>query len=343
VSLLGACGPGDQDEPQSTPNKTTSAISITAGEVPFVTLRNRIDTGLPKVSFGDERGALQAGHCGMSRKQLPTIRSITEKVPFYIPDEFVTLDAVRERPIEDFWRDMRETSKGRRPVLYVHGYYINFKRACKRALLFQDSLDLAGQFLLFSWPSDGAILNYTHDESDLYWSVAHLKETIVDMTRRFGAGNFDIVAHSLGARGAFLALALLAQGERSSEAPVNQVVLLAPDIDVDIFGQYLPEIRTLARHMTLYVSNNDHPLALSEQVHGRSRVGQAGSHLSGLTGVEIIDISDVDVRYPSGHVYHLYNNIAVDDLYELLKEGKSASQRSNLKQTDENYWHLQQK
>ena len=77
------------------------------------------------------------------------------------------------------------------------------------------------------------------------------------------------------------------------------------------------------------------------KVPGCSRLGEAGPHLQGLTGVEIIDVSDIPVRYPSGHVYHLYHKLVVSDLTQLLNNGKSASQRSNLEQTGKNYWRLQ--
>jgi hypothetical protein len=60
-----------------------------------------------------------------------------------------------------------------------------------------------------------------------------------------------------------------------------------------------------------------------------------------MTSIDIIDMSDIPVRYPSGHVYHLYHNSAVADLSALLKDGKHASQRSNLKQIGENIWSLQ--
>ena len=60
-----------------------------------------------------------------------------------------------------------------------------------------------------------------------------------------------------------------------------------------------------------------------------------------MHGVEIIDVSDVPVQSPSGHLYHLYNNNAVADLYRLLNENKSATDRSNLKHRGKNYWRLQ--
>jgi esterase/lipase superfamily enzyme len=133
----------------------------------------------------------------------------------------------------------------------------------------------------------------------------------------------------------------MANTEYVNKPLVNQVVLIAPDIDSGIFAQYLPRILPLARNITIYVSDNDQPLALSRQVHGYPRLGESGEHLRNLTGVEIIDISDVPVRYLSGHVYHLYHNTVINDLSQLLNEGKPASQRSNLKQTGENYWRLQ--
>ena len=133
----------------------------------------------------------------------------------------------------------------------------------------------------------------------------------------------------------------MAQKEYPTMPLFNQVVLLAPDIDAGIFKQYLAEIRPLARNITVYVSGNDRPLALSRKVHGYPRLGASGPHLDGLAGVGIIDLSDIPVRYPSGHVYHLYHDAVVNDLDQILNDGKPASQRSNLKQTGENYWQLQ--
>jgi hypothetical protein len=80
---------------------------------------------------------------------------------------------------------------------------------------------------------------------------------------------------------------------------------------------------------------------LSRQVHGYSRLGESGDHLDGMMGINIIDISDMPVRYPSGHVYHLYNKAVINDLAQLLNENKSPSQRSNLKKMRKNYWRLQ--
>lgn len=133
----------------------------------------------------------------------------------------------------------------------------------------------------------------------------------------------------------------MSQTELDSRPLFNQVVLIAPDIDAGVFKQYLPFIKPLVKNITVYVSDNDSPLLLSQQVHGYPRLGQPGTHLDGLTGVELIDISDIPVRSPTGHIYHIYQDVVIEDLAQLLNEYKLASKRNGLKQTGEDYWRLQ--
>ena len=309
--------------------------------VPFMTLRNRTGSDNAADYFGGERGGLAAGYCELERTPLNSLKPIAERAPFYIPDEIVMLDAVTELSIEDFWERVDHRANGQAPVLYVHGFNISFERGCRRALILKESLGLEGRFVLFSWPSAGGIMEYTQDEADLYWSVAPMRGVLADMIERFGRGQVNIVAHSLGTRGIMLALVLMAQAQQPDLPLFNQVVLIAPDIDVGIFEQYLPMIRPLARTITVYVSGKDSPLALSRQVHGHPRLGEAGKHLEGLKGVEIIDLSDIPVRAPSGHVYHLYQSIVTEDLDQLINQNKPAAQRRNLRLEGGNQWRLQ--
>ena len=345
ISLLAAFSLDCYSETQ--PDTKRSSGAITRGgdavhrTVPFITIRNK--TGSKKASkyFGDERSTEHAGYCDVSSTPIKTLRPIAERVPYFLPENREKLVAIRESTVEGLWQDIKQTSQGQEPILYTHGFYISFEKACKRSSYFQESLGLEGRLLLYSWPSDGSLLNYTRDESDLYWSVNPLVESLSNMVNRFGAGKVNLAAHSLGTRGIFLALVRMAQAKSDDKPLFNQVVLLAPDIDAGIFKQYLQEIKSVARTITVYVSANDRPLALSRQVHGYSRLGEAGKHLQGLEGIEIIDLSDIPVRYPSGHVYHLYHDSVINDLNQLLNEAKTASQRSNLKQIGENYWKLQ--
>lgn len=344
LSLLSICAPNAFGETQTGATESGGSKGQSEAQslrqIPFITLRNKTGDSRAASYFGDERSIERAGYCNVYRTQLTSLQSIAGNAPFYIPDSIAMLDSIIERSKEQVWRGLEDTSNGRSPILYTHGYFISFDRGCKRASQFQDSLGLEGRFILFSWPSDGAILNYTRDESDLYWSVAPLTDILTDVVGRFGPGKLDIAAHSLGTRGVFLALLQMA-GRNHPELPlVDQLVLLAPDIDVDIFEQHLSRIRPLTNRITVYVSANDKPLAISRRVHGYPRLGESGSHLDNLRGVEIIDLSEIPVRYPSGHVYHLYHRLVIDDLNQLLNDDQPASKRANLDRVGENQWML---
>jgi esterase/lipase superfamily enzyme len=327
-----------------TPHTSGTAMardaSVTRG-VPFVTLRNRTGESDPAEYYGDGRGALKAGWCDVDQTNLSVLTPLADAASFYIPDEILRLKAIREVPGEQLLETFAAAKNSRNPLLYTHGAYVSFNRGCKRATLLQENLDLAGRLLFFSWPSDGSLLNYTRDEADMYWSVLKLEDIMQELIRRFGAGRVDLAAHSLGTRGVFLALVGLASTRTSFEPLFNEVVLLAPDIDFDTFVQYLPRIRPLARNFTIYISDNDRPLALSSQLHGYPRLGQTGNDLSRLAGVEVIDLSNIPVRSVSGHVYHLYNPVVAEDMAQLLNEDKRAGKRSNLAQTGTNLWRMQ--
>jgi esterase/lipase superfamily enzyme len=335
VIMIGSQGSHADDTPG------TGIIGSPARIVPFVTDRIKTNRNEPARFYGSQRGERSTGQCVVSQRSLKALGTLAQNAPFYIPAERLTLHAINQQPVASFWGGLKQSSNGDAPLLYVHGSYTSFAKSCKQASLFQASLGLEGRLVLFSWPSDGALLNYTRDEADLYWSVEPLENTIGEMVERLGAGNFDIAAHSLGSRGVFLALVNLANKNPGSGPIVDKVVFFAPDIDAGLFRQQLGRIRPLARNITIYVSSNDRALPLARNVHGHPRLGESGEHLAGLGAIEIIDISDVSVRFPFGHAYHLYHNGVVGDVNELLIDGLQAADRTNLRRVGANRWRLQ--
>lgn len=307
-------------------------------DLPFLTLRNSTGAAEPGDAYGDERSTLKAGWCTVRPLDLSLLLPMTEAAPNYIREELLRVDAVRETAGETVLDALEASAAGRPPVLYTHGYFISFEKGCRRAFLLRENAGLEGRFLWFSWPSDGMLTNYTRDEADLYWSVPDLADAILGMERRFGAGRFNVAGHSLGARGVVLALHEVAT--RNPQARVGEVVLLAPDMDFQIFQRMLPRIRPIVSNITIYVTSRDRPLALSAQVHGYPRLGEAGNDVASLPGVEVIDLSDLPVGGPTGHLYHVYSPEVGDDLSQLLNEGKRAAERRHLERTGSNLWRL---
>ena len=310
--------------------------------VSYLTLRNITGDPDPGDRFGEERDSLRAGQCIFSLASLRLLKPLSDNGLVYIPEHLNQLESVTEVDMSTFWSDFRSKAEGARPLLYLHGYNTSFSKACDQAALFQANLNLDSRLILFSWPSDGALLNYARDEADLYWSVAPLERILLRMVEEFGAGGFDVVAHSLGARGLFLALVQLAHRHHDAIPLLNQLVLTAPDIDAGIFQQYLADIRPLAANISLYLSASDKPLALSQEVHGYPRLGQSGPHLMDIEGIEVIDVTDVGVRSFSGHLYHLYHDNVMQDLDLLLNRGIYAGQRETLATSEPGRWRLRQ-
>jgi esterase/lipase superfamily enzyme len=309
-------------------------------EVPFLTLRNRTGSPDPSEVFGEERGGLSAGLCEVRELDLGGLSPLADSVPAFIQEEFFRVDRVTIMNPPDVMDTITATAGASGPVIYLHGYYISFEKGCRRASLLRENARLEGRFLWFSWPSDGSLASYTHDEADLYWSVPDIADAIIEMERRFGSGVVDVAGHSLGARGVVLALYEVAN--RNPDIRLDEIVLLAPDMDFGIFQRILPRIAPIAENITVYVTSGDRPLALSAQVHGYPRLGEAGNDVSTLSGVEVIDLSELPNDSPTGHLYHIYSADVGRDLDRLLNQGRHADERPNLVRTGSNIWVMRQ-
>jgi esterase/lipase superfamily enzyme len=307
--------------------------------VPFFTTRNRTGETDPAKLYGEDRGTLETGYCDIAERRFDILTSVAEATPFHVPDEILRVERIRPAPAEEIYAAMTAADGEAAPLLYTHGFYIDFDKGCRRATVLQESAGLQGRFLWFSWPSDGSLLNYTHDEADLLWSVLDLAEIVASLADRFGPGRVNLAGHSLGGRGMVLAIHDVAA--QRPDILLGDVVLLAPDIDFDVFARLLPRIRPIVRSITVYVTEADRPLALSERVHGYPRLGQTGNDWSRLEGVDVIDLSDLQVRSPTGHLYHVYNAEVGADLDQLLNEGLPPAARRNMLQAGPNLWRLQ--
>jgi esterase/lipase superfamily enzyme len=294
--------------------------------------------------FGDRRGELRYGVCTVRFRPIPALQDLTDHLPFYVPNQSKEVSQVQALDQPAFWqRVLAPTAEAGRLTAFVHGYNIGFRKSCRRAAIFQSQLNLAEQLILFSWPSRGRALNYTGDETDLAWSVRQIQGFLQQLVDHAGQRKLNLIGHSLGARGLVEALEHLACSEDWQAPPINELILVAPDIDSETFAQQLARLRQVTRRITLYVSDSDKPLRLSQEVHGYPRLGQAGSHLTLLPGVETIDVSDVAAYDLTGHQYHLYLPQVANDMGRLLGSAEGANHRPQLTQRSfqgRTYWAI---
>lgn len=310
----------------------------------YATLRNHGQVDKPVAYYGDSRGKLTTGSCEMEFRPVNGLKQLADSSPIYIPDRIRSLRKITEFSLDELWKrlDGAVARDNGNLVLYTHGYNISFQKACRRAATFQRELDLHGRLLLFSWPANGNLLTYTRDVADISWSVDYLEKFLASLHQRYGAARISLVGHSLGARGLVDALTRLGYGN-SGRPLFNELVLIAPDIDSQVFLQQLAELRPLVSRITLYASANDKALKFSNEVHGAARLGEAGERLTLAPGVETIDVSALESRSVSGHIYHQHDSGVIADIKQLIDGGKGAARRSGLAQRSrqgKRYWVL---
>ena len=267
--------------------------------VPFVTVRSIEQDEKALRYYAQGRGDVSAGDC--------TVDLDAKKRAQILGLEARTLDEVLDRVAE---------SSGNVAV-YVHGYSVTFEQACRDAALLQERVGLEGRLLFFSWPANGKASNYLRDVGDLEWSVVPLTNLLLTLIDRFGSQNIDVLGHSLGARAVLDAVA--AQSEARGGADVlGRLILIAPDVDSDIFRRDFANFGSLASAVTVYVSGEDRALKASRRVSGEPRLGEGDLDLSALAGIDVVDVVQPRWTWKTGHAYHLENEAVADDLRATL-------------------------
>jgi esterase/lipase superfamily enzyme len=283
-------------------------------------------------AYGAGRGTPRAGRCEVQFAPIPVVAEVASSMPFYLPSESKRLRIEEQSDAAAFWAEL-VTAAGRTStgsaVLFIHGYSNEFERACRMAAEVQRVLDGEAVVLLFSWPSSGRPLEYSRDQAAVEWSVPWLAETIETLSRRLGPDNTQVLAHSLGSRGIILALNWLSAGRQAAPV-IGELVLLAPDYDAQAFAAHVPRLAPLVRGITVYASENDAPLRVSQQLHGLPRLGQGGELRTVVAGVETVDVTPA-IRYQVlGHEYFYRHPLVLADLERLLVSGDRAGDRPGL-------------
>ncbi|CAK9275704.1 unnamed protein product [Sphagnum jensenii] len=226
-------------------------------------------------------------------------------------------------------------------LLYSHGYNVNHRDAIKQAAQLKHYLKFKGLVIVYSWPSNGTLWGYEHDENVIEQSAPRLREFITTLlTEVKEVKKVHILAHDMGNRALIEALRNFQKSDSSSlvkgntshssnrqnivqldvKGALENVIFLAPDAmrarfeDMDLNNMYnwrrekdLPCIR-----FTIYSSAADRKLHLSWRSHGQNQLVDTQSLLqmenreaySRFTQpIEVIDTSGVDSNMSPQHSY----------------------------------------
>jgi esterase/lipase superfamily enzyme len=176
--------------------------------------------------------------------------------------------------------------------VFAHGFNTTFGEGLYRLAQLDEDLGFPGLSVHYSWPSRGKPLAYFADRESAVYSRDGM-ESFLGQLVDAGAERIVIVGHSMGA---LLSVETLRQvaisGNRRVMDRIAGVVLIAPDIDVDVFKRAAARIGTLPQPFYIFTSKKDRALRLSSRLSGRpDRLGNV------LTPAEVaeLEVTLIDV------------------------------------------------
>src|SRR5579883_887290 len=337
----------------------------------FVTNRAVSGSGANVSNYSD---VLRSGSrtYGESEVSVPLDRRVGElKTPFFRrffsgsqKDISVTSTRVMDR--NSFFgginRKLKSTN-GKEVLVFVHGFNTSFEEALERTAQLSYDLKFEGATISFTWPSYrlswvqevtfaipfdivrrvalSSAYNGAIENADL--AVSQLKEFLSEVRKSTGATTVHLIAHSLGARVLANALFDLAQSERSKgNIRFRQVILAAPDINVDVFEELARVFPTTADRVTLYASSADRVLRTSEIINDHPRAGEGGNRIVIVPSVDSIEATAVDTSFV-GHSYYAESKSVIFDIFRLLRGGDPPDRRFGLEPRvlgGKRYWFM---
>ena len=243
-----------------------------------------------------------------------------------------------------FYERIRETmwyAGSNDTFVFIHGFNNTFEDAAKRTAEIWYDVEFKGPPIMFSWPTRGGsfwrgVFGYFADSETVKWSVAHLKEFLLDLVDETSPdrlhadepARIHLIAHSMGSRALIRTLMLVADELGRGDRPLFcDVILAAPDIDRDLFRDVIVVdlLRArLAEHYTLYASSSDTVIKTSQKLQVYPRAGNADDGLVAVhhDSFDTIDASAIQSGWLTlNHDYFITEPEVIRDLQQILCRG----------------------
>ncbi|MEO1563247.1 MAG: alpha/beta fold hydrolase [Pseudomonadota bacterium] len=161
------------------------------------------------------------------------------------------------------------------PVVFVHGFNTALEFAVYRHAQFAHDYGLQGPQVTFSWPSIERALGYVRDKDSILIARDHLEELLVELTRN--NQSVFVFGHSMGTQLVVETLRQLSiTGQQDVLSRIGGVILVSPDIDLDLFEAQHERIDPLPNPFVVMTSERDYALRFSSLLTAQpERLGSA--------------------------------------------------------------------
>ncbi len=291
---------------------------------------------------GDNSGTLQLGRADVwlpkltedggsrNRGETPHVQGVvpadTNKLA-----EFVFLTRITTGGKESFTATLQDAiyyDGSDAILLFVHGFNVKFDEALVRTAQLSNDLSRNDAYdvgipVLYSWPSAGEVSleTYQGDRDRSINSAEHLEAFLDLITEDIDVQRINIIAHSMGNR--LLTKALedyasdyLVQHDRDDLE--FRILLVAADVERDVFDEANGVFDNLDANVTIYTSDTDRALHVSEIVNQKARLGDTDTdkpYIRTAQNYQTIDATAVTTElFGIGHNYYSDNPTILWDM-----------------------------
>jgi esterase/lipase superfamily enzyme len=189
--------------------------------------------------------------------------------------------------------------------VYVHGFNTSYEESIVQLAQIGADIDLPSTRVLFAWPSQTKVTGYLHDLDSATFSRDGLAE-LLDRLVVSGVSRIELVGYSMGAALVMETLReMKLRGDTSVLPHLGGVVLLSPDIDVDVFRSAVEPLGSSAPPIVVYAAPSIDPLGAFAKLFakGAPRLG-ALRNPAVLSDVPVtfIDVTNVPSSRQPGHL-----------------------------------------
>ncbi|APG48776.1 alpha/beta hydrolase [Phaeobacter porticola] len=277
------------------------------------TLPKALEVGTAKTIFGaTTREPLPNGTFGPGRSATLSLLELTVSIPpnhkpgqldfgYSEPDPTTQFTMAGRRQLDDMaelnqrvGNELQKFPAGQRDItVFVHGFNSTQAETAFRAAQLSNDINIPGATIIYSWPSQGKPLGYAYDGD----SVLFARDGLEQLLRNLKPGDSNrvvLVAHSMGSQ---LVMETMRQIEIKNPGWSNDnlgaVILMSPDLDVEVFRSQMRRIDPVPQPFVVMVSRKDNVLNLSQRLRGTHNRGRLGN-LKSLDDVAELPIEVVD-------------------------------------------------
>ncbi|MCB6177912.1 alpha/beta fold hydrolase [Rhodobacter sp. Har01] len=278
------------------------------------------DAGVREVVFVGTSREKDAGEFGFGRSDTASFLRYDILVPFDRPvgevtwpgsarsadpmTDFLTLADVEYADAKGFRAELKGAMarRGQRDVvIYVHGFNNTMAESVYRVAQMHYDLKVPGIAVHYAWPSRGSALGYVYDRDSALFGRDGLEDLMAQVAQA-GANRIIIVAHSMGGAVAMETLRQAAiRGDRRVMSHIGGVVLISPDLDVDLFRAQARAMGSLPQPFLIFGSRKDTILNISSKIAGApDRLGNL-KDLTPLADLELTYFDTAAYNEGAGH------------------------------------------